>query len=206
MIAAFDLDGTLLNKNSSLVFCNYLCDKGLIKKRDLYFCFYIYLRHIYGSLPLLDLHGFIFKRLFQQQPSERLNMLVDSFLIEKLKELWYFPALFRLRRLQQKGFKCLILSNSPSFLVRPIAEKIGVDAVYSTEYKSDEMGRLTGIDLVMDGAKKAEIIAGIPSEKTMAFSDSHFDLSFLQTAHVAVAVNPKYRLKKIAIREGWEIL
>jgi len=58
----------------------------------------------------------------------------------------------------------------------------------------------------LDGTLKAEIIARFDSQKTIAFSDSYLDLPFLLRAHIAVAVNPKGKLKKIAKQQRWEIL
>lgn len=206
MIAAFDLDGTLLRKNCSFAFCRFLCERGVFSKLDLIYCSCIYVRHLYGGLSLWQLHHLIFKRLFYGKSIETLSPFLEEFLNERLEALWYSPAVSRLQQMRQSGFESMILSNSPHFLVEPIAQRIGIERVYASVYKSDALGRLSGIGSMMDGAKKAAIITSLSSQNIVAFSDSHLDLSFLQAAHVAVAVNPKYPLKKIAHRQGWEIL
>ncbi len=135
-----------------------------------------------------------------------LTPYLDEFLNERLEALWYPPALLRLQEMRAGGFESMILSNSPHFLVVPIAKRIGIEKVYASLYKSDALGRLSGIGPMMDGTKKAAVLNGLPSSKKIAFSDSHLDLSFLQAADIAVAVNPKSSLKKIANRHGWEII
>lgn len=205
-IAAFDLDGTLVKKNSCLAFCFFLCEKGFLSYLDLAHVSQLYLRHCYLGLSLLDLHNLAFQRLFLGRSLDTLRPFVEMFLEQKLDGLWYHPALIRLRHLQKMGFESMILSNSPLFLVKPIAEKMGIDRVFATEYGSDALGKLSGVSSLMDGQKKADTLAQLSGRKIVAFSDSHLDLEFLRAAHVAVAVNPKYRLKKIALKQGWEVL
>lgn len=108
--------------------------------------------------------------------------------------------------MKANGFEPMILSNSPQFLVEPIAKLAGIEKVYASHYKCDSQGKLCGIGPMMDGAKKAAVIQSLPSSQTVAFSDSHLDRQFLEAAHFAVAVNPKPTLKKIARQQGWEIL
>jgi HAD superfamily phosphoserine phosphatase-like hydrolase len=206
VIAAFDLDGTLLKKNGSFVFFRFLCERGIFSKLDLFYCSCIYLRHLYGGLSLWQLHHLIFRRLFYGKSVEMLTPYLNEFLDERLEKLWYPPAIERLEEMRNKGCESMVLSNSPHFLVIPIAKKLGIEKVYASIYKSDLSGRLSGIGSMMDGSKKAAILASLSSQKIIAFSDSHLDLSFLQAADVAVAVNPKSSLRKIAHRQGWEIL
>ena len=204
--AAFDLDGTLLKYNSSYAFCRYLCQKGFFARSELLFCTLIYLRHLYLGLSLWDLHEHVFSRLFRGVEVQRLCTFVDSFLDEKLNTLWYPPALSRLEHLQERGVECMIFSNSPIFLVSSLAKKIGVEKVFATEYHLNEKGELVSIKSLMDGFQKARLLKQNSSQNIIAFSDSHLDLPFLETAYCAVAVNPKRSLKCIAKKRGWEIL
>lgn len=43
-------------------------------------------------------------------------------------------------------------------------------------------------------------------EKVMAFSDGIFDLPFLKAADIAICVRPDRKLKKIALKENWDVI
>lgn len=206
LLAAFDLDGTLLKKNSSFAFCRFLCEKRFLSKADLFFCAGLYMRHCYFSLPLYELHTRTFNHLFKGKKVSLLLSFVSDFIKENLDSLWYQPALVRLRQLQAQGARCVILSSSPLFLVAPLAEQVGVHEVYATQYKSGSDGILLGLELLMDGAEKAKVLESFHERVTVAFSDSELDLPFLEKATIAVAVNPKSKLKKVARLKKWEIL
>ncbi len=206
MIAAFDLDGTLLKKNGSFLFCDFLCEKGFISERDMFYYAWTYARHRFLGLSFWDLHTYIFERSFKGCPVSDLVPYIDEFLNSHVNELWYAPAVLRLERMRRRGFECIILSNSPRFFVEHIAKKLEVEKVYATEYQIDKQGKFSSLDLLMDGDRKKKELLALGSEKTVAFSDSYHDLPFLQAADIAVAVNPQRRLKKVAFEKGWEIL
>ncbi|MCC5831440.1 MAG: haloacid dehalogenase-like hydrolase [Chlamydiales bacterium] len=200
--ALFDLDGTLLSGNSSFLFCRFLRRKGVLSSSDLLYCTSLYVRHLFFGLSLWNLHVRSFERLFRGRAVALLAEYLPSF-IQTLE--WYEPALSRLKELRLGGDEIHIYSNSPFFLVKPIAEMIGVEYVRATDYEIDKRGRLWNIASLVDGEKKREMLLKIMNE-TIAFSDSHHDLPFLESATRAVAVNPTRCLSKIARTRSWEIL
>lgn len=206
MIAAFDLDGTLLKQNGSLAFCDFLCEKGFLSRRDMVYYAYTYARHRFFGLPFWDLHTLVFERSFRGCSVDSLRPYIDQFMAERLEALWYPPAVLRLERMRKRGFECMILSNSPRFFVEHVAGKLGVEKVFATEYQLDAEGKFSQLTLLMDGDRKKSEILALGGEKTVAFSDSHLDLPFLEAAHTAVAVKPQRLLKKVAYQRGWEIL
>jgi len=143
-----------------------------------------------------------FKRTFRGKSVATLTAHIEPFL-QTLN--WYQPALVRLNELRKSGMEIHILSNSPRFLVEPIAASIGVDKVLATDYKIDNTGCLWDIASLVDGEKKRQVLQAFGRE-TIAFSDNHQDLPFLDAASQAVAVNPTRRLLKIAQMRNWEIL
>lgn len=201
-IAVFDLDGTLIQHNSSFSFCRYLHRKGLLTNLDLFYCSTLYARHVLFGLSVWDLHTRAFNRLFKGKWIKDFSPFITPF-IQTLS--WYEPALERLNRLRVEGAQIHIFSNSPFFLVKPIAAEIGVDNVVATDYKIDKAGRLWNIATFVDGEKKSQMLQRLGKE-TIAFSDSHHDLPFLESASHAVAVAPTKPLLKIAHQRNWEIL
>lgn len=206
VIAAFDLDGTLLKHNGSWAFCDFLCEVGFLSKKDMLYYAINYARHRFLGLSLWELHCLAFERSFKGCSTESLRPYLEQFLEKHLEDLWYPPAVLRLKRMRERGFECMILSNSPRFFVEHVARKLEVERVFATEYHVDAEGKFSELALLMDGDRKREEILSMGGLKTIAFSDSHLDLPFLEAAHVAVAVKPQRRLKKVAHKRGWEIL
>lgn len=204
MIGAFDLDGTLLRKNSSFAFCCYLYENRILSPIDITYCITRYLQHHLFNLSLWNLQKSVFDRLFFGKKVQDLSPYLESFIQEKLPSLWYPPGLQCLRNFQERGDEVMILSNSPRLIVQPIAKHLGVEKVLATEYQIDKEGKLCDIATLVDGNTKADELCFL--EKATAFSDSHLDLPFLKKAHEAIAVNPTRKLKKIAKAQGWEIL
>lgn len=198
----FDLDKTLLQENSSFAFCRYLYQQDILKRRDLLFCTVLYLSHLYLGLSFWTLHSLTLKRIFKGKVISELETFLPSFL-PTLE--WYEPALIRLHQLRGDGHEVYILSNSPHFLVKPIAASVGVSHVVATEYKIDKGGYLCDIANLVDGEKKAQFVNRFEGE-TVAFSDSHHDLPFLEAASRAIAVNPNKRLAAIATKRSWEVI
>lgn len=202
MIAAFDLDRTLLVGNSSLFFCRYLRKCGILSHFDLFYCSILYFFHFFFGLSLWTMQSRVFDRLFKGKSVVELSFYLAPFL-QTLE--WYEPALSRLKSLREQGRKICILSSSPRFLVEPIAQMIGVSEVVATDYSVDSEGRLSAISELVDGEKKRQALLAIGKE-SIAFSDSHVDLPFLEAASQVVVVNPTRHLLRIAKQRNWEIL
>lgn len=204
MIAAFDLDGTLILENSSFNFCLHLAKNGKITKRQLIYCVRCYLSFKFLNLSLAQLHSKVFNKIFQNREVSELESYLPSFISS---QKWYLPAVNRLDRLKSEGAKIAIFSSSPTFIVKPITAHLLPHIVIATEYQVSKQNRLEKLRLCIDGAKKAEFLEAIAGkEQTLAFSDSIHDLPFLKRSDRAIAVKPDKSLKKIAKNNGWEIL
>ena len=209
-LSAFDLDHTLLRKNSSFEFCKYLYRQGVLSFFSLICSFIYYIRHTYLGLSLDQLHHKVFKKLLFGLP---MRMLLDHaavFVERNWQDLVYFPSWEKLRSAQHRGHITIILSNSPSFLVRILAEKFQVDDWKGSEYLVDSEQKLSQIGHILQGRDKALLLQQISSakgiclKKTTAYSDSILDLCFLHAAGSAVVVNPDQKLKKVSHAFCWE--
>lgn len=210
ILAAFDLDGTLLSSNSSFAFCQYLVEKRELKKWQMGYCALYYFFHLYFRLSLPKLHQCVFKRLFRGKSVSHLQKVTWKFIEEKISSLWFMPALEVLHELKRQGAYIIVLSNSPDFLVKAIVAHIGIEEAIGTEYKIDHEGILSSVGEILDGEEKSRILQRVAFinkiDKTYAFSDSIHDLPFLEAASIPIVVNPKSDLKCIAEKKGWKIL
>jgi HAD superfamily hydrolase (TIGR01490 family) len=202
----FDLDQTLLTENSSYAFGTYLYKKKAISLPSMLYCVGCYGLHKVGQLSLHDVHKKIFKSLF-------LNRSQDYFTeLDTIDKMICSPAIQRLQDAQRQGHFTAILSSSPSFLVKLLAEHFGVCECLATEYKLDKEGRFISIEKVLDGEGKAQFLQNlskrktIPLEKIAAYTDSFLDLPLLMQVGKAVGVNPDNKLHAICVKKGWEII
>ena len=208
--SVFDLDKTLLSKNSSFEFCKYLYKKKIFSSSFFLKSIFYSIRYQYFGLTLEKLHHKVFQTLLHGFSFHILSDYVCSFVEKELEGLLYMPALERLKRAQHQGHFTMILSNSPNFLVGAIAHRLQVDDWKASEYKVDKDWRLCQISRILHGKDKALWVdkirgqLGIPKQWVTAYSDSYLDLPFLRSAGVPVVVNPDSRLKKVSKECNWE--
>ncbi len=211
-LSVFDLDKTLLRGNASMLFFRYLQrNLSFSLKMLLSSCSY-FLRHRYLNLSLSELHYQVFYSYLHSRPKALFTDNMPGFLEELLPKTFYVPSILKLRMAQQMGHYTAILSNSPDFIVQPIAKYLGVHEWRGTEYTVDDEGRFEKIGFICHGKAKAELFRDlchtlkIRRENTYAYSDSIDDFELLNIAGNPFAVNPDRKLKKISRRERWFML
>lgn len=211
-LSAFDLDHTLIQGNSGSHFCRYLYKQKALPFSVILHSIIYKIRHRFFGLSLAELHHSVFNKLLRGKPLEQLEKYVDKFVNEMVNGSMYIPALARLKRAQQLGHYTMILSNSPSFLVKRFAKALGVNAYYATEYALDERNCFNKIKRILEGKDKARHILkiakklGIFLDQITAYSDSVLDIEFLQVAGKPIAVNPDKKLRAISIKNQWSII
>lgn len=211
-LIVFDLDHTLLTANSSFRFGSFLYRQNFFSFWTLLGCLTDYARHKWWGMSIADLHAHTFSRLFKGRFLADIQFYVVQFLTKYLTSLLYTPVLNRLKIAQAKGDYVLILSSSPDFLVKEIADSLQVPHWKATIYQSDGEGKLIAISQVMEGQNKANYVKELANQMHFdlsfitAYSDSYLDLPILKMAGEAVGVRPDYTLKRVCVQNGWEIL
>ncbi|MCE2983770.1 MAG: HAD-IB family phosphatase [Parachlamydia sp.] len=211
-LCIFDLDHTLLKVNCSYRFGAYLYKKTKFSLFTLIACLSYYIRHKYFTLSMGELHYKIFNRLFKGACSETICNHANAFLDNELSRLYNPLVQIRLLEAQQRGDDVAILSSSPDFLVRLIADRLRIKHWKATVYAVDDQGVFSHVSDIVDGHKKVECVRHLVNELdcdpefTVAYSDSHLDIPLLAHAARAVGVNPDDKLKQVCLDMGWEIL
>jgi len=211
-VSVFDLDRTLIKSNSSFQFCFYLYRRGVFSISHVLRSILFYIAHKFLGLSLTELHKKTFDSVLRGMVLNDIVGYVKEFVDHWLAKDLYLPAIYELKRAQHLGYYTVILSNSPSFLVKFIAEKLGVNEWAATEYEVDKDGKLCHIAHILNGKDKAcrtgEIIQrlGLTVQNVTAYSDSFWDLPLLKFAGKAVVVNPDKKLFRISQILNWQIL
>ncbi|WP_213318079.1 HAD family hydrolase [Chlamydiifrater volucris] len=202
----FDLDGTLLKSNISLAFYFYALRTGLFSKRSLPVFFREALR-FFLTADVSVLNASVFSALLKGLRSDFLASAGECFAAGIEEAQRYEPAFERLRSAQEAGVFTMILSSSPEFLVAPLARRWGCLGLGST-YLSDSSGFYEDIDVCLTGEVKALHVLSMRQsgmfKRIICFSNGFSDLPFLLSGDEAIVVRPDRKLKKIAIREGWD--
>lgn len=208
-ICVFDLDRTLIRSNSSFAFCLYLYRRKVFSFLYVVRSVLYYIRHRFLGLSLTELHEKTFKSVLQGMDLQEIVCYVKEFVDHWLISALYMPAIAELRRAQHLGYYTMILSNSPSFLVKIIAERLHVCDWRATEYAVDKDGRLCHIAHILNGKDKAGQVGkivrklGLTAKNVVAYSDSFWDLPLLESAGCAVVVNPDRKLLRISQELNW---
>lgn len=186
-IALFDFDGTLVARDSFLLFAHTTL--GWVRV----------LRAVLLSSPWLV--GWklgvigngvakqrLFGSLFGGCPIDRFNGYCHDF-AAVLDRYVNSPLLEQVEKYKAEGYRVAIVSASISLWIAPWAEKHGIDTVIATEPEIDAgSGRLTGRFATANchGAEKVarirERFSDFDSYTSVAFSDNRSDFPMLQLA------------------------
>lgn len=211
-LVVFDLDRTIVFDNCSFSFCKYLVAKKVLPFSSIFYSLIYSLKHTFFGMSLKELHESVFSRLLRGKSLKEIESHVEPFLQDYLMSRLYAPVFARLRLAQHLGHYTLILSNSPSFLVKKVAQFLGVSDWRSTHYAIDKQQHLSHVESIMQGEEKAlcvkevAAILCIGQEKISAYSDSYLDLPLLLSAGTPVVVNPDRKLRRFSELHGWQIL
>jgi len=214
IIAAFDMDGTLLSSN-------------------------VIETYLWMRLPEMDSHqrvgeiGAMLRKLPKLVAAERkdrgtflrtiyrryagadleeLNRIVDEVLAEHVLERLSGAAVRRIREHKAAGHRTILITGAVRPLTRPLEPLF--DEIVAADLAVDDRGRctgfLTGPPLV--GESRAAWIKNrargteIDLSKSYAYADSHSDLPMLTTVGNPVAVSPDVSLFRAARAGRWQIV
>lgn len=210
-ISAFDLDRTLVGVTTCALFFKKLIKIGFYSKTSVARALWYQTLHQYFDLPLEALHKKLFEHFILGHSSLELQLLAYDFIHQHIEKLLYPPTLLRLRYAQHMGHYTVILSNSPDFIVQPVAKILGCDDYRATRYKAVD-GYYVSIEEIMECDNKAKHLDqllkkfNLGMQDVTTYSDSILDLPFLMKSTAPVAVNPDRKLKTIFLEHGWDII
>ena len=209
--AFFDLDRTLVACNTGRLFLRDLRRRGEISLARAIRAMG-WLARYYLSIIDLDLiaakaaEGL--RGWSEREFTERCRAWVETEVMPRLLP----AAVRRLEDHRKRGHTLAILSTSPTFVTRPVAEKLGIDEVLSTQLEVEGglfTGRLVGPACFGRGKVHWAEAAGqrldLDLKDSFFYSDSFSDMPMLERVGHGVAVNPDPRLRRAARRRGWMI-
>lgn len=210
-LAFFDMDRTLVRKNTANLYAKWRLSRGEIRKRDWLRATKWLLQY---SLGVIDAEKVTAKALISLEGQDE-----DQFRVEC--EEW-FAAVVRphvtdaarneVAKCKRDGMTCVVLSASTPYATGPLARELGIEHVLCTVLEIKD-GKFTGRyeEPLCYGKGKYTIAErwanahGFDVNDSTFYTDSISDLPMLEKVAVQRIINPDPRLAVLAKRRGWRV-
>jgi HAD superfamily hydrolase (TIGR01490 family) len=210
--ALFDIDGTLLARNTAPLYMNHLRRTGQARRRDLARTLY-YL--FWYKLGLLDVRSALEVSMAFVRGKDEAAMVADCIgWYRDAVRPYVFPAMAgQVAAHREAGHVLAILTSATRYLAEPLGADLGIEHHLVTRLIVRE-GRFTGevVQPVCYGRGKvywAERFAaehGVDLTASFFYTDSITDLPLLDRVGHPRVVHPDPRLRRLAQRRGWQVL
>jgi HAD superfamily hydrolase (TIGR01490 family) len=210
--ALFDMDRTLIRKDTATLYTRYRRDIGEASWRDGMQVAWWVLRYTFG---VIDAQRVALEALQSFRGKQ------EAWMISSCEE-WFRSYVLEhvcaagreaVRRHRDAGDLVAIVTGATPYAARPLARELGIDTVVCTELEVDDSGCFTGKlrEPMCYGTGKIELAGRLATqhefclEHSTFYSDSITDLPLLERVATPIAVNPDARLRRIARRRGWRV-
>jgi HAD superfamily hydrolase (TIGR01490 family) len=219
-LALFDLDHTLLPFDSDYEWGQFLVRLGVVdgeqyaQANDQFYADYKV-----GKLDIDAFLRFALKPLSENSRTQ-LNDWHRLFMAEKITGQLHPKSLALIKKHQDAGDLCCVVTATNSFVTRPIVEAFGIQHLIATEpatFNNDPRGMFTGGISGVPSFKEGKVLRvhswlnelGLSLqtiERSYFYSDSINDLPLLEQVTDPVATNPDAKLTAEAQKRNWPIL
>ncbi len=214
-IAFFDLDHTLLDGDSDVLWCDFLIARGILdhgafaaRNAD------IEARYRSGQVGPVEFAHFYVSTLAGRSRAQW-EPLRQDFLHCEIAPRIAQVSLDRLRSHQDQGHAVVLTTATNRFITELTAIHLGLENLIATEPEEIDgifSGRTTGV-LNMRAGKVTRLHAWLALRgqtlaqmHSFAYSDSINDLPLLEAVNIPTAVNADPKLAALAQARGWKTL
>ncbi len=208
--ALFDVDRTLLRIDSATLYLRQQRARGEAGFRDVLRLAFWRFEYTLGVVDAPAVARRVLGRYAGRSEAELAASFEEWFPRYALPEL-SLRGREVVRTHRARGDLVALLSGAPRYALEPLARELGIEHVVATEVET-EHGRLTGCVLgLCYGPAKVEFAArllaahGSSFETTTFYSDSITDRPMFERVACPVAVNPDFRLRRLARQRCWPI-
>jgi HAD superfamily hydrolase (TIGR01490 family) len=219
-LALFDLDHTLIPTDSDHEWGRFMVKLGIVdadkfaRQNDAFYADY--------KAGVLDIDAYLHAQLSPLAKHSR-PQLTDwhaQYMREVIQPLILPEAIDLVRKHQDAGDLCCLVTATNAFITAPIGEAFGIENLIACEVETVgnvPHGALTGRPMGTPSYREGKIVrteAWLASlGKTLAdfehsyfYSDSHNDIALLEKVTDPIATNPDDTLRAHAQAKGWRIL
>ena len=209
--AFFDMDKTLIAENSGSLYMRYRYQRGEISGLELLKGVGAYLQY---KLGILDIRNWTKTMMvqFRGQKEAELEAEAKAWFDELVAQTIYPEAEELVRKHEADGHLVAIVSGATKFVVRPLAQRLGVEHLLYTRLEVED-GCFTGRVIEPICFEEGKIYwlqqfieeHGIDLAKSWFYTDSITDLPLLDLVGHPVATNPDPLLYRAAVRRRWPV-
>jgi HAD superfamily hydrolase (TIGR01490 family) len=210
--ALFDMDRTLVRKDTAALYTRYQRDLGEASVADLVQVGWWMLQY---TLGVIDAPKVALKALqnFRGKEERWLVETCEGWFRDYVVQHIQPAARAAVARHKQQGDFTAIVTGATRYAADPLARELGIDAVVCTSLEIDAEGRFTGrpIEPLCYGEGKITLSSrvaereGFQLSEATFYSDSITDLPLLEVVEKPVVVNPDARLRRVARRRNWPL-
>ncbi len=210
--AFFDLDRTLIDRNSGFMFARFEYEAGRISRTQLARAFGW---HVAYHLNVIDMQAAYDAAVAHDvgTPARRIDDRTRTWFDREVAPRLLPDARRAMDARRAEGLPLVILSNTSAFQAKVAMERWGFDDWLANEFEVDADDRLTGrlIPPLAYGPGKVLLAERWAAEHDVDlgaswfYSDSLSDVPMLAAVGHPVVVNPDPRLTREARRRGWPV-
>lgn len=211
-IAVFDIDGTIVDGQTQLIFAKYLFQRGLISKSfmlKVLFWFILYKLGIMKDVETITKKSF---RFFNGYKIDYVNELMHDCFENNIKPMIFRKALKEIDDIRGLGYKIIFISNTLQGFVDQFVNFFNAYVGVGTKL-NESSGVLTGSvnGSLVYGNQKVIVLKDIIKFNDLkpsvirCYADHYSDFQILSYCSCPIVVNPDTKLKNYAKNKNWEI-
>jgi HAD superfamily hydrolase (TIGR01490 family) len=210
--ALFDLDRTLVRRETASLYVRYQREIGEATVWDAARMFYWVTQYTLGTINLEEVAARAV-RTFAGMHETVFSARCDDWFRRYVEQHLCDLGRRAVERHREGGDFLAIVTGASNYIARPAARRLGIDHVVGTELEIGRDGAFTGrfVAPICYGAGKVERASqlaerlGFRLEEATFYTDSFTDLPLLERVGERVIVNPDPRLKRHARKKGWRV-
>ena len=212
-IAFFDLDKTLISRNSATLWLRAEMANGRLSKLRALHAFTYVVRYSLGLVDIEDTIRRSVTTIAGQVEAEMAQRAVD-FYAASIRPIFRPGARAALGAHRAAGDRLVLLTSSSNYVSEQVVADLGLDDYLSSRFEVDADGRYTGrlVEPLCYGRGKLELASrcaathGVDLQACAFYTDSIADLPMLEAVGEPAAVHPDPKLRRIARQRGWPVL
>jgi HAD superfamily hydrolase (TIGR01490 family) len=212
-IAFFDLDKTLISRNSATLWIRFELAAGRVTRWQALHALTYVVRYSLGAADMSDAIRRSVASL-AGQPEAELRERARLFYEQLIPPLYRPGAAAAIAAHRAGGDRLVLLTSSSIYMSEMVCRDLRLDDYLCNRLEVDAGGCYTGrpLEPLCFGAGKVELAARYAAERgfdlrdAAFYTDSASDLPMLEAVGRPVAVHPDPRLRRLAKQRGWAVV
>jgi HAD superfamily hydrolase (TIGR01490 family) len=210
--ALFDMDRTLVRKETASLYVRYQRSIGEARRRDMLRVLYWVAQYTMGRIDAPEVAARA-ARSIEGMSESVMAARCDDWFRRYVETHVCDLGRHAVEQHRERGDLLAIVTGASPYAARPLARRLGIPHVVASELEVAASGRFTGKFVaplcygsgkIVRTQKLAEEYGFSLAESTF-YSDSFTDLPLLEAVAEPVIVNPDPRLERVAKKRGWRI-